>query len=432
MYSQFTRFLAPLVVATIVLEIGGQFLNGGMARVPRATETLAAYGLALGLMTILSGPLYQTRQLALAMIDNRRQLRTATRSVVGAGIVLTLAMAALGLEGFGRWLVEDVHGISPSLADQAQTALLLMSPLALINSLVRYYSGLLARFRRTEIISLSSTGGIIVRVASVFLLLNRNFVQEEPILLPIVVSLLGALIEWAIVMWGHLRYARPALPASGDPLTLAEIVRFLWPLAIIMTFQGLSRPLINLVVSRGSDATEALAVLTVVYALGHIHYGWVNELRSLAPAFREEDNSLPGIRRFSVGCCAISFTIALILFWTPIRSYLLLDLIGIEPVLADRCIDSLLIFSFFPFAVTLRSYYHGVGVLRRMTDAMAASAPSRITAIGIALFIFSFTGVAGATRGIGSLFCGFAAEALVVSWGIRRRTRTQSDGDVHI
>ncbi|MEE2752968.1 MAG: hypothetical protein VX910_03220, partial [Candidatus Latescibacterota bacterium] len=99
MYTKFIRFLAPLVLATIVMELSGQFLNGGMARVPRATETLAAFGLAFGLTTILSGPLYQARQLGLAMIDNRSQLATATRTIVVAGVLLSMITAILGLDG---------------------------------------------------------------------------------------------------------------------------------------------------------------------------------------------------------------------------------------------------------------------------------------------------------------------------------------------
>ena len=429
MYLSFIRFLAPLVVATLAMEFSGQFLNGGMARVPRATETLAAFGLAFGLISILSGPLYQSRQLGLAMIDNRVQLRTGTRSIILAGMILSVVTGLLGLGGPGRWLVEDIHGITPHLADQAQTALLYLSPLPLINGLARYYTGLLARIRRTEIVGASSIGGIIVRIVFVFLLLDSAFVQSRPILLPVAVTLLGALVEFFILLWGHIRFARPALVSEGEPVTVEAILRFLWPLAVIMTFQGFSRPLINLIVSRGSDATEALAVLTIVYALGHIHYGWVNELRSLAPAFRDVHNSLRFIRRFAIGCCLIALAMAFTLFWTPIRTYLLIDLIGIDRGLADLCLAPLMIFTFFPLAVTLRGYYHGVGIVRRMTDAMALSGPARLTAITLALILFSFSDLPGATKGIGSLLCGFTAEALVVTWGVRRRIRKQIDGD---
>ena len=45
-YGKLARFLLPLMFIQVIQEFSGQFLNGGMARVPQATQTLAAYGLA--------------------------------------------------------------------------------------------------------------------------------------------------------------------------------------------------------------------------------------------------------------------------------------------------------------------------------------------------------------------------------------------------
>ena len=33
-YAQLTRFMLPLVLTALVQELSGQFLNGGMARMP--------------------------------------------------------------------------------------------------------------------------------------------------------------------------------------------------------------------------------------------------------------------------------------------------------------------------------------------------------------------------------------------------------------
>ena len=431
-HLQFIRFLVPLAVATLALEIGGQFLNGGMARVPRATETLAAFGLALGLKSILTGALYQSRQLALAMIDNRLQLRSASRFVFTAGVLLSVATAVLGLPGLGRWVVKDLHDLTTVIADQTQLALLLMSPLPLINGLSRYLSGLLARYRRTEIITLSQIGSILTSIAAVLILLGNRYINQTPILLPVAATFLGAIIEFGVLLWGHLRFSRPSLPIKGPSLTIRDILHFLWPLAVIMIFQGFSRPLINLIVSRGSNGTEALAVLTVIYTLGHIHYGWVNENRSLIPVFRDETGYLPYARRFIVACGCISFAMALILFWTPIRWVLLIDLIGVTPELAELCVQPLMVFTFFPFAVTLRAYYHGVGIVNRITQSMATSGPSRLTAISIGLFVLSFFDLPGATRGIGALLCGFSAEAIVLAWGVRRKLKAIPHGEKYV
>lgn len=421
MYTQFIRFLAPLVLAMMAVELGAQFLNGGMARVPQAVETLAAFGLALGLVNVISAPLSQARQLGLAMIDNAGQLRTGARTVAAIGLGLGLATAALGSAGPGRWLVEDVHDIAPDLADRVQTALLWLMPLPLVNGMARYYSGVLARVRRTEVISASGLAGIAVRIAAVFALLGADWIQARPILLPAAVTLAGALTEFVVLLAGHVRWARPVLPGGGEPVTVRALLAFLWPLAVIMVFQGASRPLINLVVSRQADATLALAALTIVFTLGHIHYGWVNEIRSLAPAFRERPGAGSHIPRFAAACSALSFGLALVLYWTPVRQVILLDLIGLDAAVAELCVGPLMIFSFFPFAVALRSYYHGQGLVHRITDAMAWSGPCRMVAIAAALAALSWSGLPGATAGVGALLSGFAAEALTVAWGVRRR-----------
>ena len=282
MYTQFIRFLAPLVLAMMALEVGAQFLNGGMARVPQAVETLAAFGLALGLVNAISAPLSQARQLGLAMIDSVSQVRTGARTVAAIGLGLGLATAALGSAGPGRWLIEDVHGIAPELANRVQTALLWLMPLPLINGLARYHSGILARVRRTEVISASGLAGIAVRIAAVFALLDADWIEARSILLPTTVTLAGALTEYVVLVAGYVRYARPVLPSEEEPVAVRTLLAFLWPLAVIMVFQGASRPLINLVVSRHEDATLALAAGAGKGPLGHL---------------LTEKGSLPGARR---------------------------------------------------------------------------------------------------------------------------------------
>lgn len=402
-------------------ELSIQFLNGGMARLPRPTETLAAFGLALGLMTILTGALYQARQLGLVLVENKNQLRRVTACVTAAGFLLSGVTGYLGISEFGTWLVQDFHQISPELAGEVKFALWGMAPVPVINGWVRYYSGLLAKIRKTEIVSASSLMGIIIRIAMIFMLIDADFVQDRPVLLPVAAAVGGALFEFLVVLFGHVRWVRPTLPDEGESIGYVAIFRFFWPLAAIMMMQGVTRPLINLYVSRGSDATEALAALTVVYALGHIHYGWLNELRSLAPAFQKEQGYDRVVRRFTGACGAFGLAMALTLFWTPaIRTWMLEDLIGVTSQIAMLCVTPLCIFTFFPLPVSVRTYYHGRGLVLRRTEAMAPSGPARVAAAWLALIVLGMTPVAGATRGIAALFCGFCAEALTVRWGVRR------------
>jgi hypothetical protein len=420
-YLQLFRFLVPLVLTVIVQEFSGQVLNGGMARMPRATETLAGYGLALGLVTFLSSPLLQVRQLGLVLVSSRPELRRVQAFVLVSGLLLSAALSSLALTPLGVLVIEDWHDASPSLAAVAREALLWLAPMPILRSLYLFYAGLLMRIRRTDVVSYAILAGIGASIAAVFALLPTDFVRERPIRLPLLVSYAGIAADLSIVLWGYRRYVRHTLDEADGGRSLRYVFRFFWPLALVMAIQGFSRPLINLFVSRGSDGAEALAVLTVVYSLGHLPYGWVNEIRSLPVAFKDRENSLPAIRRFALGCGLLSFGVMLVLFWTPLRNVILESWIGVEAGLAAAAAMPLRVFTFFPLTVMVRAYLHGIGLLEHRTKSLAPSAPARVLAILIALIVLSAFRMHGATRAISALFCGFAAEAAVVLWSVQGR-----------
>jgi len=418
-YIQFARFLFPLVLTVVVGEMGVQVLNAGMVRMPRATETLASYGLAWGIINFLSSSLLQSRQLGLVLVDSRTAFRRVRVVVMVYALILTSVLAALALTPLGVWVVEVLHGFDKSLSRVALQALLWLVPVPLLNGLSRFYSGTLIRMRRTDIASAATVARIGASIVTTFALLPMPFVQARPITLPLLVTYAGLLAETAVAVWGFERYVRPALDEHGRALGYGYIVRFFWPLALVMSVQGFSRPLINLFVSRGPGGAEALAVLTVVYALGHLPYGWLNDIRSLPTAFKEQEHGLRYIRRFALVCGFGVFATMVALFWTPLRDLILGTWIGVSEALIPYCRVPLALFAFFPLTVMVRAYLHGVGLVEHRTKALVPSGPARIGAILIALLAFSFTNVHGATRGVAALLSGFTAEAIVVWLGLR-------------
>lgn len=423
-YGRLTRFMLPLVITAVVLELGSQVLNGGMARVPQATTTLAAYGLAWGLVLFLAAPLAQSKELGLVLVNDRASLRNVRTFVALAGVVLMAGLASLTLTPLGDLVIERLHGIDPELGRVVRTALFWLIPYPFIKGLILFHDGLLLRVRRTELVSYGTLSNLGVSILTVFVLVGLPWIRAQPILLPVVVVYVGHLTELGIILWGVARYVLPKTPAT-DPSGAAApgmpaIIRFFWPLALIMIMQELSRPVINLFVARGPNATEALAILAVLYTLGRIPYGWLNEIRNLASAFREETNQRV-LRRFTLGCGLVSLATMILLFWTPLRDIILLDWIGVPPDLAELARVPLYLFAGFSVSVMTRAYYHGVGLVERRTKALAPSAPARISAIVLALILLPLVGVTGATLGIAALLAGFVVEAIVVWWGVRGR-----------
>ena len=418
-YAQLTRFMLPLVLAALVQELSGQFLNGGMAHMPQAVETLAAFGLAYGIVGLLAGILTQARQFGLVLIEHDQGYRTVFRFGIAAGLSLSGMVALLAWTPAGSWLIADLHGVSPALTEVVLLAFAWFIPFPLVRSLTRIYIGTLLRIRRSDIPAYGSGGGIGLSILTVFILLPVDFVRQDPILLPVLATWAGALAEFAIVLWGHRRYVRFETQGEAAPLDMSYVLHFFWPLALIMAVQSGTRPLINVFIAGAADGTEALAVLTVVYALGHIPYGWLNEVRNLPSAFRD-CNDLPKIRRFIAGCGLVSLAWMGAVFWTPALDHILLHWVGVSPALAAHCGVPLMIFTGFPIVVCLRGYIHGIGLLQHRTRSMAPSAPSRIATVVLVLSALPSQDLHGATRATIALLSGHTVETLVVWWSIRR------------
>ena len=327
---------------------------------PRPTETLAAYGIAWGLTSFLTGTVSQTRQMSMVLVRDRATFHTVFRCVAGFGGVHFLILTCLAFTPVGLWVIDELHAVDPVLGGTVRRALGLLLPIPLIVGITRFLSGLLLRVRRTDIVSYAMMAGISMSVVSVFLFLPTPTVQADPILLPVAATYFGVLTELAVIIYGYRRFVRRSLRRGGStegeqaagqdaaveptgqgagsepvtrrqhPLTAAYVLRFYWPLAVTIGIQALSRPIINLFVARGADGTESLAVLTIVYALAHLPYGWLNELKNLPPAFQRQDPDGRIIRRFTAICGLISFGTMALMFWTPVRFFLLETLIGVD------------------------------------------------------------------------------------------------------
>lgn len=423
-YLRFIRFLLPLAVTSIVLEFGTQALNTGMARVPEATTTLASFGVAWGLILFFTSPLAQARELGVVMGEGAAARHQVRRFVLVTGLLLTGGLGLLALTPVGHVAIEDLHNIDTTLADGVRTILLWLMPYPLIRGTSLYHAGLLIRHRRTATVSYGIISGIGTSILAVLLLLPLPWIAAMPVRLPIIGVYAGIVVELGVVLWGF-RYMIRHHPAEFSPKavdvapTIGTIIRFFWPLALIMMIQEFSRPLINLYVSRQSDGPEALAVLAVVYILGRIPYAWLNDIRNLASAFRDERDSLRHIARFAAGCSAVSVVAMFILFWTPLSERILEEFMRLESPVARISQRTLLLFPLFSIVVAIRSYYHGIGLVERRTAALAPSAPIRLAAIWGTLFLLPFVQVTGAMLGVIALLNGFVAETLAVWWGVR-------------
>ena len=171
-YWALLRFFIPLVLTQIALGTGSQFLNGGIARLPQATHTLAVFGLAWGIADFLLSPLSQVRQLGLVLAGDYPSLKRLQQFILLCGAGLMCALVALSGSPVGDWIVGDLHGVDQTMAKQVQLVLWAFVPLPILTGLNRLYSGVLIQYRRTGIVSLAMGLGMAFQVGAVGMLLQ--------------------------------------------------------------------------------------------------------------------------------------------------------------------------------------------------------------------------------------------------------------------
>ena len=418
MFPRFTRFLLPLILTILIFEFGAQSINAGMARMPDATRMLAAFGLAWGLVTALSSPLAQIRYAGLVLVEDKRDFWRGLYYVGALGLLMVAVQWLLGGTPLSRFLLEGLHGINPETGDLVRVMMIWLLPMPLLRGVTQLGSGVLTRGKRTGKISVATALSVAAGFATVVALLQVEAIRAHPIWLPILVLYASTLTESIAIVCFLWRFFGDGLPDALDrpPITYRAFLRFTWPLALMNFMQESSRPLINLFVVRGAHGAEAMAALTVAYTLGQWTYRWLNELRALMPPFFSELQSYRPFLRYAYWCGLVASAICLLLFWTPLRTVLLEQVIGLTPALAELSRVPLQIYTFFPFVVIHRAHFHSIAFMERHTLPMAVGAPMRFGAIFVALLILPLLGMQGASRGVAALLAGFTAETVTIWW----------------
>lgn len=201
---QIATFFAPLAV-TITLTFWLQpIIQSGLARSISPTRSLAAYGVAWGLVQIVTGPVQFLHQASLVHttgVDDQNW-QTVKRFCLLFGGIGAIVLFGLAVSPAGYWVVHRVMAVPASVAEVAVVTLGAFSLFPLIRSWREAYWGILMHQRTTAMIGAAKAANLLTVVVG--LILAFAVFEAGVVVLPTVIGAvaytLGEGVE-SVLIW---------------------------------------------------------------------------------------------------------------------------------------------------------------------------------------------------------------------------------------
>ncbi|TFG89701.1 MAG: hypothetical protein E4H17_00115, partial [Gemmatimonadales bacterium] len=218
-------FFFPLLLNVQMMSISHSVINAALARVEEAVTALAAFAVAMVLHIFIAAPSYQNHTITIAMVRGRKSLRATAAFILLMSVLIAFFLALLAFTPVGSFVLRDLLGVTPAVADGARTVLALLVPLPFVTGLRGFAQGLASQARRTGLISVAT--GVRIGALFVFLWLGHGHFAGAQLG---AVALLGCVVtETVLISWCAWRIC--IIPAaSPKEKDFAGVVRFAWPL----------------------------------------------------------------------------------------------------------------------------------------------------------------------------------------------------------
>ena len=356
-------FFFPLLLNIQLMSVSHSIINAGLARLEDAVVTLAGFSVAMVLHLFVASPSYQNHTITIAMVRGRQSLVNTTILVFLIATWVSILLALLAFSPFGTFILYQVLGVTPEVAQSARDALGLLVFLPFITGMRGLCQGLVIRARRTGLVSFATAVRIVMLFA--YLWLGLKWFSGTKVA---AFALLGCVSTETLVI-GFFAW-RVKLPAEQDDTkSFMEILRYGLPLAYSSGMQQTVPLLINAIVSRLPDGTLALAAFGVIRGFLFLLAGPMRNLQQayLTLVRQEQDHEV--LTRFYLKVSAGMAAIMLIIAW-PLNGPVLGTAMGLDAGMRHYITWPLTACALFPLlyggANLLRGWFAGAHLTGRL------------------------------------------------------------------
>lgn len=196
------------------------------------------------------------------------------------------------------------------------------------------------------------------------------------------------------------------------PLTYKRIIAYFLPLAASWLLMGVEWPFVTGAMARLNEPARMIAAFGIVSSVCLVIESSVISLLSTSTALAKNRQSFCTLRKFTLHLMAATTVIHVLVGWTPLYDFIVVDLIGVPESLYEPTRLGLQIMIFWSGAIAWRRFMQGILIRYGLTryvgfGTIARLASSATTAVSLALF----TDLSGVVVGALALEAGVLSEA---------------------
>lgn len=381
-------FWMPLAATWLMMSVEGPYLSAVIARMSEPKFNLAAYGVAFSFAIIIEAPVIMMMSASIALIKGLGSFQKLKKFVYAINIITTTVMLLFNYSPVFYFITETLIGLPREVSSLTHVATIILIPWPAAIGYRRFYQGVMTHYNQTRRVAY----GTIVRLSFMFgtaliLFLNSNLQGAYVGAAALAAGVLAEAVASKLMSTDLLQKLEKENPEEDEILSMKEIFKFYYPLALT-SFMGLAvHPMITFFVGQSRMALESLAVLPVINSLVFI-------FRSMGLSFQEVSIALLGdkfenhgqLKKFAtitgISVVLLLATISL----TPLSFIWFHDLSGLSVELAEFSILPLIILTVFPGLAFLVSFQRSILVCARKTKQVTMGTVVEVTGI---IFILS-------------------------------------------
>jgi len=338
---------------------------------------LAAFGsITFPVALVVEGPIIMLLAASTTLCRDWPSYCKVRRFMIAAASTLTALHVLIAFTPLFHVVAGDILGVPEEIREPGRLGLQLMLPWTASIAYRRFLQGVLIRFHASRMVMY----GTLARLTSLLsaLWIGSTYSNWSGIAVGSFAISCGVVTEALFARWAVgpiLREKMPQLDPHAEVVHRKRFLAFYVPLALTPLITLFIQPAGAAAMSRMPEAALSLAAWQVVHAIIFLMRSTGFAFNEVVVAQLDQPGAKPVLRSFALILAACASGLLALVALTPLAAYLLEDLYGLEPELAEICRIALLFGLAMPAYQALQSWFQGQLVhekrTRGITEAVA-------------------------------------------------------------